>query len=99
MANHPNRSSRGPRRRFATINGRLDKRYTIALEYYGAEQPGCVARFCGEWLGVAHTYSEANNTAIAAYNKRMNAPDKLVSLHDQDQARINAAYKGWEADQ
>lgn len=33
------------------FNNKLDKRYTVTLEFCGYAQVRHVARFCGEWIG------------------------------------------------
>lgn len=41
-----------------------DKRFTCALEYYGAESRGFVLRFCNDWVDVFNTFEEARKAAI-----------------------------------
>lgn len=54
-------------------NGKIDARYSIALEYCGYEKPRYVARFCDEWIGQSAFYSSALMLATGHNARRKGA--------------------------
>lgn len=44
-------------------DGKPDKRYTVRPEYTGSPRLQYVARFCGDWVGSADTYTAATQAA------------------------------------